>query len=218
MKKVGRPEKRKVSVGLLLSDFRTVYNVISEARRRGIEVLYVNSFSELPLNAKAIITSKKDDPKLPIPVLFVEDFPSYKALMDRAYEVAFGKDCPKFITVSIDPGEKRTGCAFFAEDILLRTSTYSDRQRLFNDIEEFFNTHQNCKKYVIIGEGAGNLSYDLEKDIRERFLGTDRVEIMTVSENSSSRRNVFISAHPSDESAALMLFVKVRGKLILSGR
>ncbi|MEM0456925.1 MAG: hypothetical protein QXE40_01595 [Nitrososphaerota archaeon] len=218
MKKGRKLRKHNVIIGLLLSDFRTIHNIISEARRRDIEVLSVSSLADLPLNAKVIITSKKDDPKLPIPVLFVEDLPSYKALVDRAYEIAFGKVRPKFVTVSIDPGEKRTGCAFFAEDVLLRTSTYSDRQSLLDDISDFFNAHQDCKKYVIIGKGAGDFSHALEKDISERFLGTGQVEIMTVSENSSSRRNVFISTHPSDESAALMLFVKTRGKLILSGR
>jgi hypothetical protein len=218
LKKVRKLRKHRVTIGLLLSDFRTVHNIISEARRRGIEVLSVSSLADLPLNAKVIITSKKEDPKLPIPTLFIEELPSYKALLDRAYEIAFGKDRPKFVTVSIDPGEKRTGCAFFTEDILLRTSTYSDRDRLFEDIDDFFNTHKSCKKYIIIGKGASGLSHALEKDIYDRFLEAGQVEIMTVSENSSNRRNVFIPAHPSDESAALMLFVKVRGKLMLSGR
>lgn len=205
-------------IGLLLSDFRAIHNIISEARRRGIDVLSVSSIADIPLSAKLIITSKKDDPKLPIPVLFVEDLPSHKALIDRTCEIAFGKVRPNFVTVSIDPGEKRTGCAFFAEDALLRTSTYSDMQRLLNDISDFFNMHQDCKKYIIIGKGAGGFSYSLEKELSERFLGTGQVEIMFVSENSSSRKNVFISARPSDESAALMLFVKTRGRLILSGR
>jgi len=218
LKKVRKSGKHRITIGLLISDFRRAHNIISEAKRRGIEVLSVSSLAELPLTAKVIITSKKEDPKLPIPTLFVEELSSYKALLDRAYEIAFGKDCPKFVTVSIDPGEKRIGCAFFAEDMLLRTSTYSDKDRLFEDIEEFFNAHKSCKKYIIIGKGAGDLSHALEKNLCDRFLGAGQVEVMTVSENSSNRKNVFIPAHPSDESAALMLFIKVRGKLVLSGR
>ncbi len=210
--------KHRAIIGLFLSDFKAAHNIISEGRRRGIEVLSVSSLAELPFSAKVIITSKKDNSKLPVPVLFVEDFPSYKNLIDRAYEITFGKDCPKFVTVSIDPGEKRTGCAFFVEDILLRTSTYSDKRYLFDDIDEFFNIHKTCRKYIVIGKGAGDLSYALEKDIHERFLGAGQVETILVSEDSSNRRNVFISARPSDESAAFMFFVKTRGKLILCGR
>jgi len=216
LKKKRNPNKYKVTIGLLLPDLRVAYAIASEARRRGVEVLSVSSPSDLPLSTKVIITTRKLAPKLPIPALFVEDAPSYKAIIDRAYEVAFGKDSVRFVTVSIDPGEKRIGCAFFAEDILLRTSIYSNVRALLDDVDDFFRAHQECRKYIIIGEGPGDFFYTLKGSIYERFLGLGQVEIMTVSEDSSNQKNVFIHARSSDENAALMLFIKARGKLMLS--
>ncbi|MEM2910685.1 MAG: hypothetical protein QXO01_06460 [Nitrososphaerota archaeon] len=218
MKKERNSNKHGVTIGLLLSDLRVAHSIVSEASRRGMEVLSVSSPAELPLTTKVIITSKKDAPKLPTPALFVEDVPSCKTLIDRAYEMTFGKNCVKFVAVSIDPGEKRIGCAFFAEDMLLRTSTYSDEHALLDDIDDFFNAHQGCKKYIIIGEGPGNFSYTIKKNVYEKFLSAGQVEIMAISENSSSQKNVFMLAHSPDENAALMLFIKARGRLMLSGK
>lgn len=203
----------RVTIGLITEDMRIANQIISEARDRGINIVMARSLSELPLNVKSIILNKVKASNLLGNFIYIEDATSLKTLIDRAYEVANGKHVVKSVIASIDPGEKRIGCAYFAEELLLRTSTYSCVDRLVIDLDDFFKAHEQCKKFLLIGNGRNEhiLQY-----LKERYQPMG-IKVIEVSEERSSQRDIFVKDITGDEAAAIRIFAKVWGRISILG-
>jgi len=103
------------------------------------------------------------------------------------------------VSVSIDPG-KRVGAAFLADEVVVRTSTYTDYDRLVDDIEEFAENHRGSRLNILIGSGAREYRDKLIEKLRTR-LKHRSPKIYLIPEHGSSRMGRKIKV---DEEAALI--------------
>ncbi|HIQ28962.1 MAG TPA: hypothetical protein EYH45_00180 [Candidatus Caldiarchaeum subterraneum] len=194
---------------IMLQDRRLADKIIKEARSRGVTLMQVLDTHVIPLNTKVLITSRSDlkEPTHLTPV-FVEDFTSVRAIIDKVIEVNAGKKKIREVTISIDPG-KRMGVAFIADGVIIRTANYTDYNNLISDILEFANIHPTAQLNIVIGSGAGEYRDKLIEKINQQF--TDKsINIYLIPEHGSSHHGIKIKI---DETAALTFHKRFRKKL-----
>lgn len=192
--------KKRPIIAVVTQDLRFAKRVIDEARRRGIDAKHFNNLDEVSLSAHAIIAKKGEidnttDERV---VLLNQDMTS-TAIIDKAIEVGLCKRNVRKAVVVIDPG-KKTGVAFFADEILLRTETYYRNEVLSDDLADFFKNHVDCEKCIYVGEGAPQFREQLISHLTSRIPEITPDMIKILPEKNSSRL-----AGGKDEIAATVI-------------
>lgn len=192
--------KKSFTLAVVSQDHRFGKKVTDEARRRGLDAKFYSSMEEVPLSADAVVI-KTDEYEIPAAGKIVPIQPGMQpaSIVDKALEIGFGKKTVSKAVVVIDPG-KKTGVAFFADEVLLRTQTYFDYELLADHVADFFNNHR-CSEWVIyLGEGAPEFREQLIQHLTAKISKASHEIIKTVPEKGSSKL-----AGGKDEIAATII-------------
>uniref|UniRef100_A0A7J3VU62 Uncharacterized protein n=1 Tax=Caldiarchaeum subterraneum TaxID=311458 RepID=A0A7J3VU62_CALS0 len=190
-------QEKKMTLAVLTKDFRLAAQVVEEAARRGLTARHVIEPAEIPLSARAVVMKRGEFGTVSRPPsLYAEDFTSTTSLVDRAVELAYSKKTVRNAVIAIDPG-KTIGAAFMADELLLRTESYSDLHRFSQTVVEFFKTHPTSTHTILLGSGAPEFREEILRDIRSK---TPDAVVKNVSEKNTSKLSRGI-----DELAAAML-------------
>ncbi|MEM2096123.1 MAG: hypothetical protein QXX19_07735 [Candidatus Caldarchaeum sp.] len=190
-------QEKKIRLAVLTKDFKLAAQVVEEAVRRGLMADHVIDPSEIPLSAKAVVMKKGEFASVSRPpALYADDFVSTTSLVDRAVELAYSKNTVRNAVIAVDPG-KTIGAAYMADELLLRTESYTDLHRFSQSVVEFFKTHPTSRHTVLLGSGAPEFREEILRDIRSK---TPAAAVKNVSEKNTSKLSGGI-----DELAAAML-------------
>ncbi|MEM4352542.1 MAG: hypothetical protein QXV68_02860, partial [Candidatus Caldarchaeum sp.] len=161
-------QEKKIRLAVLTKDFRLAAQVVEEAARRGLRADHVIDPAEIPLSAKAVVMKKGEFGAVSRPpALYADDFVSTTSLVDRAVELAYSKKTVRNAVIAVDPG-KTIGAAYMADELLLRTESYTDLHRFSQSVAEFFETHPNSRQTVLLGSGAPEFREEILRDIRSK--------------------------------------------------
>jgi hypothetical protein len=200
-------QDRRLAIAVVSRDVKLANAVIEEAERRGVKAIHVIDPAQIPLSVKAAVVKLGEGigagHAAPVPI---EDFNSAVAAVDRAMEISLGRVFVEKAVVGIDPG-KKVGAAFIADNILLRTESYTDFTELAEAVNTFFENHSRSRHMVLMGSGAPEYRERLVSMLLEKNPDLRPEDIITVSEENTSKH-----AGGVDELAASYLLRKLRGR------
>jgi len=192
--------KKKFQLAVVTLDLKFGKQITDEARKRGIEAKLYESLDRVPLSTDAVVVRRNEYDEVLSEKMFVANLQSSpRSIVDKAIETGYRKKKVAKATVVIDPG-KKTGAAYFADDILLRTETYFSNEPLIDDVAEFFSNHPEAQQLVLVGEGAPDFRQTLIEQLVEKIPGLSTENIITVPERNSSKL-----AGGKDEIAATII-------------
>lgn len=187
-------------LAVLSHDHRFAKRIVEEARRRRLEVVHVNSREDIPLTAKAVIMKRGEFPGITADrVVEAEATQSPASVVDKAIEKAFMIEKVAKALVAVDPG-KKTGLAYYADNVLLRTETLYDYDVLAEHVADFFRNHPESVHHVVMGAGAPIYREHLTKSLLSKMPDLREENIFTVPEGNSTRL-----ARGRDELAAAVI-------------
>lgn len=194
------PFKKRFQLAVVTLDLKFGKQIADEASKRGIEARHYESMDKVPLSADTIIVKRNEHSEVSSEKVFVaEPQSSPRSIVDKAIETGYRKKKVAKAIVVIDPG-KKTGAAFFADDILLRTETYFTNEPLIDDVAEFFSNHREAQRLILIGEGAPDFRQTLITQLTNKVPELTAENIVTVPEKNSSKL-----AGGKDEIAATII-------------
>lgn len=200
-----------LEVAVLTSDFRLLSRLVEEGRRRGVRIVHTADSSHIPLTARVVVTKRGEMTagETGLPTVYADDYGSVTSVVDRAVEVAAGREWARTVTISVDPGS-RAGLAFIVGDLLVRTESFTDLSDLERCVKEFVEGHKGMTAKVVIGSGAPQYREQVINMIRRMpELANAKVEI--VSEEGTSKRGLFGKRRRGrDEDAAAILSMRRR--------
>jgi len=200
-------QDRRLAIAVVTRDVKLANAVIEEAERRGVKAIHAVDPAQIPLSVKAAVVKLGEGigtgHAAPVSV---EDYNSAVAAVDRAMEISLGRAIVEKAIVGIDPG-KKVGAAFIADNILLRTESYTDFTELAEAVNTFFRNHSKSRHLVLMGSGAPEYRERLTSKLLERNPFLRPEDIITVSEENTSKH-----AGGVDELAATYLLRRSRGR------
>ncbi len=201
----------KGEITLVTSDFKLVSRLLTEAARRGLRIIHASNPSEIPLKARVLIMKRAEMIKVPvnIPIVYADDYTTATSVLDRAVEIAAGRNDARTATISIDPG-RRIGLAYIVGDYVVRTESFTDITGLERSVAEFMANHSWLEVEVVIGSGAPEYRDAVLAAIR-RMPSLGDAPITIVPEEGTSRIGPGGKRRRmSDEHAASVLAMRKR--------
>jgi len=198
-------QDKVIKIAVVTHDVKLANAVVEEAARRGFAAFHVVDPAQVPLSVKAAVVKMGEGIGAghATPV-FAEDYSSTVAAVDRAMEITLGRSIVERAVVAVDPG-KKVGAAFIADNILLRTESYTDFTVFAEAVNNFFQNHPRSRHVVLMGSGAPEFREQLAAKILEKNPSLRPENIITVSEENTSKH-----AKGADELAASFLLRKSR--------
>ncbi|MDJ0272525.1 MAG: hypothetical protein NYU05_02835 [Aigarchaeota archaeon] len=192
--------QKRFLLAVLSHDHKFAKRIVEEARRRRLEVVHVHSRGDIPLTAKAVIMKRGEFPGLTVDkAVEADSTQSAASVVDKAIEKAFMIDKVAKALVAVDPG-KKTGLAYYADNVLLRTETLYDYEVLAEHVADFFRNHPESVHHVVMGAGASVYREQLTKSLLSKMPELSEENIFTVPEGNSTRL-----AKGRDELAAAVI-------------
>ncbi|MGB9638884.1 MAG: hypothetical protein ACPL1F_06295 [bacterium] len=199
-----------VFIGIATKDLKIAKKISNELKKRGLKYIFLTPENDFPTYLKVLIYGYRNEFRESSikNVLFYEDYDSPSKIIDRAYEIAFGKEKYSNVIVAIDPGG-RIGAAFICDNLVIKTMLFHNIKNLLNEMDSFFKMHfNNSRKIVLIGKGAYEIGNKIINAINKKY--GKEVELILIHEEFSNK-NIFNSDNKyisKDERSAISLAKK----------
>ncbi|MEM2928623.1 MAG: hypothetical protein QXP60_06645 [Nitrososphaerota archaeon] len=198
-----------VFIGIATKDLKIAKKISNELKKRGLKYIFLAPENDFPTYLRVLIYGYRNEFKESSikNFLFYEDYNSPSKIVDRAYEIAFGREKYSNIIIAIDPGN-RIGAAFICDNLIIKTMLFYNIKNLLNEIDSFFKMHFNSRKIVLIGKGAYEIGDKIINAINKKY--GKEVELILMREDFSNK-NIFNSDNKyisKDERSAISLAKK----------
>jgi len=198
-----------IFIGIATKDLKIAKKICNELEKRGLKYIFLTPENDFPTYLRVLIYGYRNEFRESSikNVLFYEDYDSPSKIVDRAYEIAFGKENYSNIIIAIDPGN-RIGAAFICDNLIIKTMLFHNIKNLLNEIDSFFKMHFNSRKIILIGKGAYEIGNKIINEINKKY--GKEVELILMCEDFSNK-NIFNSYDKyisKDERSAISLAKK----------
>lgn len=198
-----------VFIGIATKDLKIAKRISNELKKRGLKYIFLTPENDFPTYLKVLIYGYRNEFKRSSikNVLFYEDYNSPSKIVDRAYEIALGKEKYSNVIVAIDPGN-RIGAAFICDNLIIKTMLFHNIKNLLSEVDSFFKMHFNSKKIILIGKGAYDIGNKIINEIDKKYGKEVKLVIMN---EEFSNKNIFDSNNKhisKDERSAISLAKK----------
>lgn len=195
-------------IGIATKDLKIAKKICSELEKRGLKYIFLTPEDNFPTYLRVLIYGyRKEFKETTIKnILFYEDYNSPSKIIDKAYEIAFGREKYSNIVIAIDPGN-RIGVAFMCDNLIIKTMLFCNIKEFLNELDSFLKMHFNSRKFVLIGKGAQKISDKIYNEVNKKF-GKD-VKIIFIDEKFSNKNIFNMEKNISkDEKSAIALAKK----------
>jgi len=198
-----------ILIGIATKDLKIAKKICNELKKRGLKYIFLTPENDFPTYLRVLIYGYRNEFKESSikNILFYEDYDSPSKIVDRAYEIALGKEKYSNVVIAIDPGN-RIGAAFICDNLIVKTMLFYNIKNLLNEIDSFFKMHFNSKKIILIGKGAYEIGSKIINEINKKY--GKEVKLITINEEFSNK-NIFDSNNKyisKDERSAISLAKK----------
>ncbi len=138
-------------IGILTSNFRVYYDLISSLRQRNQPFASLTFDEPIPQNIGVIITTSEEGDKIDFPKLIVAD-KDIELTMDIAQRTLKGKEKFEKLMIGIDPG-KRPGLAVIGDGEVLTTAQVASPEKVKSEIARALKSYPSKETIIRIGHG-----------------------------------------------------------------
>ena len=173
------------NVGVLTDDFSLSYDLMALLRRRGLPFKVLDARLPVPGDVAVVLTGPNDRPPAPGHARIVVVGADHEAGVAEAVRVLTGKDSYRILDIGIDPGEKRIGCAFVADGVVLEAHLLRTVGQVEEALDRARERYPAFETVVRVGHGAPTvrnrivnvtLGRDMLCEIADETRTTRRVE------------------------------------------
>lgn len=181
--------KAKIAVATVSG--KAYYELVNELKRKHLCFLSLKPWDPIPLDIKAVITTKEERQQISHPqVILFESGSSPEYAVDKATLIVQGKRTYERIVVGVDPGQTY-GIALLGDGKVLETQTSSILEEAVHLVVDRLKRFPAIVRVARIGNGPPEYTKRLIRSLSEELPKEIRMEI--VSEAGTS--------HPMSESA-----------------
>jgi len=203
-----RVEASGISLGVVVARYVLAARVVEHARMMGFRVFWATRASELPITVRHVVMSRMNGEEAPEArrVHYIEDYPSIECLLLHVIVEERGNARSRCLALSIDPG-KSMGAAFFVDEALLATATYTSLDALIDDyrhLAECLGEGRRLEAYV--GYTPSEEAYNTLQALRKRLRHT---KVKPVPEEEMPSPEIG-EGLPRDERAAIKIYYRAR--------
>jgi hypothetical protein len=170
-------------LGILTSDFRIYYELISALKKRDLPFASLSFEQTIPQNVGVIITTEDEKENIDFPkmVLISKDI---DLTIDIAQRTLRGKDIFQKLIVGIDPG-KRPGVAIIGDGEILATAQVSSPEKVRHRVVRAIRSYPSIETIIRIGHGDTthrNRIINSLSDLRMKIEISDETRTTKISE------------------------------------
>lgn len=138
-------------LGILTSDFRVYYELISALKKRDLPFVSLSFDEAIPVNVGVIITTDNEKDKIDFPQL-VALSKDFDMSIDIAQRILRGKDIFQKLIIGIDPGG-RPGIAVIGDGEVLATAQVPSPEKVKQRIVRAIKSYPANETIIRIGHG-----------------------------------------------------------------
>jgi hypothetical protein len=143
----------KPKIAVVTVDGRAYYELVNELQRKKLPLLSLKPWDPVPLNIKAVLTTKEESSQIEHPkILLFDQKINPESVVNEAFLIVQGKKRFEKIVIGIDPGNS-CGIAIIGDNKILDTLATSNIEKTFKIIVDSLKQFPADIRLIRIGDG-----------------------------------------------------------------
>jgi serine/threonine protein phosphatase PrpC len=200
-------------------DGKAYYNLVSELKRKKIKFIVKKPSERIPLNVKAVITTKEEAKLISHKNIIIYDSKGGEAAVEKAAKILSGIESYNTLTIGIDPG-KKIGLAIVGDGVVIKANTYDNLKDILRAIKREAQKGRQNEVVIKIGKSGSIKTPNSKKEeqienahkimeaISREIGGTVKLYFVDEKDTTKIAKKLWIKRKEKDESSAIEIALK----------